>query len=205
MEDDSFFSVAGPGAGVDSLLEALLPAAAVVVVLVFSLLLPKKSFAVEGWVVGSGLGFAAGAGAWALDVEGAEAFEVEVAGATAAGGGRRAVRRLTFLLIIVPYCSAVLRGSSSAVRSWSSRVASERTWRSWFCQFETQNRTELLPLMDEARGCKYVSKKYSRIESVLLQENKYSMWYWVMFPPSKSSSLTNVMLSTELSPVPSSG
>jgi hypothetical protein len=60
------------------------------------------------------------------------------AGAGAAGGGggggRRAVRRLTFLLIIVPYCSAVFRGSSSAVRSWSSRVASERTWRSWSCE-----------------------------------------------------------------------
>ena len=63
MEDDSFFSVAGPGAGVDSLLEALLPAAAVVVALVFSLPFPKKSFAVEGWVFGSALGFTAGAGA----------------------------------------------------------------------------------------------------------------------------------------------
>jgi len=175
MEDDSFFSAAGPGAGVDSLLEALLPAAAVVVALVFSLPFPKKSFAVEGWVLGSGLGFTAGAGAWVLDVEGAEAFEVEVAGATTAGGGRRAVRRLTFLLIIVPYCSAVLRRSSSAVRSWSSRVASERTWRSWFCQFGTQNRTGLLPLVDGARGCRYVSKKYPRIESALLQGNKHSL------------------------------
>ncbi len=57
MEDDSFFSAAGPGAGVDSLLEALLPAAA----LVFSLPFPKKSFAVEGWDLGSGLGCTAGA------------------------------------------------------------------------------------------------------------------------------------------------
>ena len=139
-----------------------------------------------------------------MEVEGAEAFEVEVAGATTAGGGRRAVRRLTFLLIIAPYCSAVLRGSSSAVRSWSSRVASERTWRSWICQFGTQNRTGVLPLVDGARGCRYVSMKYPRIESVLLQENKHSLGYWEMIPPSKSSSLTNVMLSTELSPVPSS-
>jgi hypothetical protein len=123
MLEDSFFNVAGPGAGVVSLPEGSL-AAAFVVVLTFSFPLPKKSFAVEGWTLGSGLGFAAGAGAGALAVEGA------AAAATGAGGGRRAERRLTFLLIIVPYLEAVSRGSSSAVRSWSSRVASERTWRS---------------------------------------------------------------------------
>lgn len=128
MLEDSFLSVAGPGAGVDSLPGRLLAAAvAVVVALVFSFPLPKKSAAVDGCAFGSGLGFAAGAGAGALDADGAGV-------ATAAGGGRRAARRLTFLLIIVPYCSAVFRGSSSAVRSWSSRVASERTWRSWFCE-----------------------------------------------------------------------
>ena len=110
--------MAGPGAGVDSSLEGLL-VAVVAAVLAFSFPLPKKSFAVEGWALGSGLGFAAGAGAGAFDVDGA--------GAAAAGGGRRAARRLTFLLVIVPYCTAVLRGSSSAVRSWSSRVASEST------------------------------------------------------------------------------
>jgi len=46
MLEDSFFNIGGAGAGVDSLLEGLL--GAVVVVLAFSLPLPKKSFAVEG-------------------------------------------------------------------------------------------------------------------------------------------------------------
>jgi hypothetical protein len=119
MLEDSFISVAGPGAGVDSLLGGSF--SAVVVALAFAFPLPKKSFAVEGWVLGSGFGFTAGAGSGALEARGAGA------GAAAVGGGRRAVRRLTFLLIIVPYFEAVSRGSSSAVRSLSSRVASERT------------------------------------------------------------------------------
>jgi len=125
MLDDSFLSVAGPGAGVGSLLEGLLVAVVVVVVLVFSFPFPKNSFAVEGCALGSGLGFAAGAGTGTFDVDAAGT------GAAAAVGGWRAARRLTFLLLIMPYFEAASRGSSFAVRSWSSRVASERTWRSW--------------------------------------------------------------------------
>ena len=161
--EDSFFSVAGPGAGVDSLLDGLLPGA--VVALAFAFPLPKKSFAVEGWVLGSGLGFAAGAGTGALEAWRAGAG----AAAAAAGGGRRLVRRLTFLLIIVPYFEAVWRGSSSAVRSLSSRVASERTWRSWFCQLEIDGRIGVLPSMDEAPDCRCVSRRCVRIESALLR------------------------------------
>lgn len=128
MLEGSFFSVAGAGAGVDSLLEGLLvPVAAG---LLFSFPFPKKSFAVEGCALGaslgSGFGFVAGAGA--LDVDGTGA-------AAAGGGGRRAVRRLTFLLIIVPYLGANSRGSSFAVRSCSSRVTSDRVCRSWLCEF----------------------------------------------------------------------
>lgn len=123
MLEDSFLSVAGAGAGADSLLEgSLVPVAAG---LVFSFPLPKKSFAVEGCALGaslvSALGFVAAAGA--LDVVGTGA-------AAGGGGGRRAVRRLTFLLIIVPYLGASSMGSSFVVRSWSSLVMSERTWRS---------------------------------------------------------------------------
>jgi hypothetical protein len=81
MLEDSFLSVAGPGAGVGSLLEGLLVAVVVVVVLVFSFPFPKNSFAVEGCALGSGLGFAAGAGTGALDVDAAET------GAAAAVGG----------------------------------------------------------------------------------------------------------------------
>jgi hypothetical protein len=73
MLEDSFLSVAGPGAGVDSLLEGLLVAVVVVVVvvLVFSFPLPKNSFAVEGCALDSGLGFAAGVGTGALDADAA--------------------------------------------------------------------------------------------------------------------------------------
>jgi hypothetical protein len=129
MLEDSFLSVAGPGAGVDSLLEGLLVAVVVVVVvvvvLVFSFPLPKNSFAVEGCALDSGLGFAVGVGTGALDADAAGT------GAAAAVGSRRTARRLTFLLLMMPYFEAISRGSSFAVRSWSSRVASERTWRSW--------------------------------------------------------------------------
>jgi hypothetical protein len=161
MLEDSFLSVAGPGAGVDSLLDGLL--AAVLVVLVFSFPLPKNSFAVEGWALGSGSGFAAcaGAGAGALDTAGTEA--------SAARGGCRAARRLTLLLVIVPYIEAVSRASSFAVRSWSSRVASERTLRSWFCQFGPWVRMRAVLLMDVAPGYRYVSKRYAHIERVHLQ------------------------------------
>jgi len=160
IEDDSFFSVAGPGAGVVSLLEGLL--SAVAVALGFAFPFPKKSFAVDGWVLGSGLGFAAGAAVGALEAWGTGA------GAATAGGGRRVVRRLTFLLIIVPYFVAVSRGSSSAVRSLSSRVASESTWRSWFCQCEFDRRTDVSPSMDEVPDCRCVSRKCVRIGSAHL-------------------------------------
>lgn len=125
MLDDSLFRVGG--LGVDSLLEGLLVAAG----LVFALDVPKKSFAVDGWDLGSsftgledlggsfvsaGFGFAA----WAF------------AGTTAAiGGGRLAARLLTFLLIIEPYFAPASRGSSLAHSSCISRVTSARTWR--FC------------------------------------------------------------------------
>jgi hypothetical protein len=126
MLEGSFFSVAGAGAGVGSLLEgSLFPVAAAA--LVFSFPFPKKSFAVEGCGLGVSLGSDLGfvAGARALDVDGTGA-------AAEGGGGRRAVRRLTFLLTMVPYFGANSKGSSFAVRTCSSRVTSERTCRSCF-------------------------------------------------------------------------
>lgn len=48
----------------------------------------------------------------------------------ATGGGRRFVRRLTFLLVVVPYIEVDSRGSSDLTRPWTSRVMSDNTCRS---------------------------------------------------------------------------
>ncbi len=112
--EDSCFSAGlvsgtGAGAGVDSLLEGVLLAAG----LDFSLPFPKKSFAAVGWedLVSALLDevedFDSGAFGFT-----AEAFAGTGAGALAVGGGRRPVRRLTFLLTIVPYLGANSKGSS---------------------------------------------------------------------------------------------
>jgi hypothetical protein len=121
--DESRFRVGG--LGVPSLLEALL--VLVTAGLVFSLPFPKKSFAVEGWedltscliFEDEELGLVAvGFAGWGF---------VATAGRDVDTGGRRPVRRLTFLLIIVPYVEAYSRGSSVEVSSWICRVTSERT------------------------------------------------------------------------------
>lgn len=98
----------------DSLLGALL------VGLAFALDFPKKSFAVAGWDFGSSFTDLGGSAGLVFTATGAE---------TGAGGGRRAARRLVFGFVMEPYCVAVSRGSSEVVRSWISRVTSERIWR----------------------------------------------------------------------------
>jgi len=50
-----------------------------------------------------------------------------IAAAAGGGTGRLPVRRLTFLLIIVPYLGANSRGSSAAQSSWICRVTSDST------------------------------------------------------------------------------
>lgn len=114
------------GLGVVSLLEGLLAAAAAVA-LGFVLDFPKKSFAVDDISFlggGSGLDSAGfGFAGWAFAGAGAEG--------AGAGCGLRASRRLTFLLMIVPYVAATSSGSSFAHSSCTCRVMSDRTWRSW--------------------------------------------------------------------------
>jgi len=112
------------GLGVLSLLEGLLAVAAAGVGFVFSFPLPKKSLAVDD---------CRGLASCLIDVT--EALGASFAGwafagivaAAGAGTGRLPVRRLTFLLIIVPYLGANSRGSSAAQSSWICRVTSDST------------------------------------------------------------------------------
>jgi hypothetical protein len=107
-----------------SLLGGLLAAASAGVDFVFSFPLPKKSLAVDDCrgllsclvVVAEGLG--ASFVGWAF---------AGIAAAAGGGTGRLPVRRLTFLLIIVPYLGANSRGSSAAQSSWICRVTSDST------------------------------------------------------------------------------
>lgn len=124
MLDDSFFRVGG--LGVDSLLGGLLVAAG----LAFTFPLPKKSFALEGWDLGSSFTGLEDLGG-SLVSEGLDFNAGTFAGTGAAsGGGLRAARRLTFLLVIKPYLEADSRGSSVAQSSCISRVTSESICRS---------------------------------------------------------------------------
>jgi hypothetical protein len=122
MLELSRFSAGGLGA--DSLLEGLVAAAAAGVGFVFSFPLPKKSLAVDDCraLVSCLIDVAEGLGAsfvgWAF---------AGIAAAAGAGTGRLPVRRLTFLLIIVPYLGANSRGSSVAQSSWICRVTSDIT------------------------------------------------------------------------------
>jgi len=113
------------GLGVLSWLGGLLVVVAAGVGFVFSFPLPKKSLAVDDC---RGLlscltvvveGFRASFVGWA--------FAGIAAAAAGAGTGRLPVRRLTFLLIIVPYLGANSRGSSAAQSSWICRVKSDST------------------------------------------------------------------------------
>lgn len=127
---------AAAGAGVDSLLEVALPPLSVDLGLVFSLPFPKKSFAVEGCAdLVSFSCLTAFVGSFISTftlLGGAFAGPDEVLG----GGGRRPVRRLTFLLVIVPYLAANSRGSSDLQSSWISRETSDNICRS--CEASVQ-------------------------------------------------------------------
>jgi hypothetical protein len=105
------------GLGVDSLLGGLLAAAAAAagVGFVFSFPLPKKSLAVDDCrgLVSCMIAVVEGLGASFVG----RAFAGIAAAAGGGGTGRLPVRRLTFLLIIVPYLGANSRGSSAVQSS----------------------------------------------------------------------------------------
>lgn len=114
------------GLGVDSLLEA---DEAVVFDFAGSLAFPfpKKSFAVEGWDLGSsflGAGFASAGFAF-------EGRGLYCVAAGVGAGGFRVARRLAEGLVMVPYLERDSRGSSEAQSSCNSLVTSERIWRSF--------------------------------------------------------------------------
>lgn len=110
-------------AGVDSLDDGF----DVAVALEFSLPLAKKSLAVDDMPDGSF--FSAGLASGTLGFTGCD-LEGTGIGAATGGGGRRSVRRLTFLLIIVPYVDAIPMGSSALTSSCVSRKMSESICRS---------------------------------------------------------------------------
>lgn len=70
------------------------------------------------------LGLGASFGCDALD-------GIALEGGATCGGGRRAVLRLTFGLVMVPYFGANSRGSSSLVRECISRVMSDKICKSF--------------------------------------------------------------------------
>jgi hypothetical protein len=115
------------GLGVDSLLEVLPLSAGLG--FVFSLPLPKKSFAVADFNFDSS--FLGGAGFDSAGLAFADSDLGSVGAATTGGGGLLAERRLAFGFVIVPYLTFVSKGSSEAHNSASCLVTSDSTCKSF--------------------------------------------------------------------------